>query len=88
MWAVFPEIMHHGLIYLLLVIAYLQPRKQNTFTTFLATSGGFTVYCSQWDSCQQTAPAAQTLINPVGVLFMGSVMSHTKPRSPEAQSSP
>lgn len=80
--------MHNGFIYLLSAIAYLQPRKQNTFTSFLATSGGFTVYCSQRDPCQQTAPAAQTLINRVGVLFMGSVMSHTKPRSPEAQSSP
>lgn len=80
--------MHNGFIYLLSAIAYLQPKKQNTFTSFLATSGGFTVYCSQRDPCQQTAPAAQTLINRVGVLFMGSVMSHTKPRSPEAQSSP
>lgn len=88
MSTLFPERTHNGFIDLLLALAYLQPRKQNTFASSLATSGGFTLYCSQWDPCQQTAPAAQTLINPVGVLFMGSVMSHTKPQSPEAQSSP
>lgn len=50
--------------------------KKIVTVSFAAISRGFTVYCSQWDSCQQITAMAETLINSVGVLFMGSVMPH------------